>query len=91
MTEICVAPAKLAAVGEAVAALDEVRWIGLVSGHFDLLIEGMFRSEEHLRDFLIAKLGRIDGITRMRTVHVLKVPKIAFNWEQMRHASEEVE
>ena len=91
MTEICADPAKLEAVGEAIAALDEVRWIGLVSGHFDLLIEGMFRSEEHLRDFLIAKLGRIDGITRLRTVHVLEVPKLAFNWEQMRHASEEVE
>jgi len=91
MTEICAEPAKLEAVSEAVAALDEVRWIGLVTGHCDLLIEGMFRSEAHLRDFLIAKLGRIQGITRMRTVHVLKVPKLAFNWEQMRHASEEVE
>lgn len=91
MTELCAEPARLETVAEAVAACDEVRWVGIVTGHFDLLIEGMFRSEAHLRDFLIAKLGRIQGITRMRTVHVLKVPKLAFNWDQMRHASEEVE
>jgi len=90
MTEICVEPAMLDAVIEAVAAFDELRWVGMVTGHFDLLIEGMFRSDEHLRDFL-TRLVKIHGITRVRTVHVLKVPKLAFNWEQMLHAGEEVE
>jgi hypothetical protein len=90
MTEICAQPALLETVAEAVAAFDEVRWVGLVTGHFDILIEGMFRSEAHLRDF-ITKLARVRGITQMRTAHVLKVPKLAFNWEQMLHAGEERE
>ncbi len=90
MTEVCTEPARLNAVAEAVAAFDELRWVGMVTGHFDLLLEGMFRSEGHLRDFLL-RLARVQGITRMRTAHVLKVPKIAFNWEQMLHAGEEVE
>jgi DNA-binding Lrp family transcriptional regulator len=89
MTELCAEPARLESVAEAVAAFDEVRWVGMVTGHFDVLFEGLFRSEEHLRDFL-AKLVKIRGITRMRTAHVLKVPKIAFNWEQMLHAGEEM-
>jgi len=89
MTELCAEPTRLEAVAEVVAACDEVRWVGMVTGHFDLLFEGFFRSEVHLRDFL-TNLGKTGGITRMRTAHVLKVPKLAFNWEQMRHAGEEV-
>jgi hypothetical protein len=49
----------------------------------------MFRSNEHLRHFLLAKLAAIDGITRMQTAHILEVPKLAFDWERIRHASEE--
>jgi len=89
LTEICVEPARLDAVAETVAAFDEVRWVGMVTGHCDLLTEGMFPSEEHLHDF-IKRLAKVCGITRMRTMHVLNVPKLAFNWEQMLHAGEEL-
>lgn len=89
LTEICVEPARLDAVAKAVAAFDEVRWVGMVTGHCDLITEGMFLSEEHLRDF-ITRLAKVCGITRMRTMHVLNVPKLAFNWEQMLHAGEEI-
>ncbi len=89
LTEICVEPAKLEAVAEAIAAFDEVRWVGMVTGHCDLITEGMFPSEEHLRDF-ITRLAKVCGITQLRTVHVFKVSKLAFNWEQMLHASEGV-
>src|SRR5258708_2068075 len=40
MTEVCAEPARLEAVAEAVVAFDEVRWVGMVTGHFDLLFEG---------------------------------------------------
>jgi DNA-binding Lrp family transcriptional regulator len=87
LTEICVEPAALETVAETVAAFDEVRWVGMVTGHCDLITEGMFPSEAHLRDF-ITRLAKVSGITKMRTVHVFKVSKLAFNWEQMLHAGE---
>jgi DNA-binding Lrp family transcriptional regulator len=87
LTEICVEPAALETVAETVAAFDEVRWVGMVTGHCDLITEGMFPSEAHLRDF-ITRLAKVSGITQMRTVHVFKVSKLAFNWEQMLHAGE---
>jgi DNA-binding Lrp family transcriptional regulator len=89
LTEICVEPAALETVAETVAAFDEVRWVGMVTGHCDLITEGMFPSEAHLRDF-ITRLAKVSGITKMRTVHVFKVSKLAFNWEQMLHAGEGV-
>lgn len=63
----------------------------MVSGHFDLLVETMFRSEAHLQHFLLRKFAKIDGVTQMRTAHVLKVAKLAFDWEAMRRASKESE
>jgi Lrp/AsnC family transcriptional regulator, regulator for asnA, asnC and gidA len=88
MIELQVAPNKYEAVVAEVVALDEVRWVGILSGPFDLLIEGMFRRNEDLRHFLLEKLARIDGITRMQTCQVLEVAKIAFDWERMRHAGD---
>jgi len=89
--EVCAEPNKLDAVVEAIATFDEVRWIGVVSGHFDLLVETMFRSEAHLQHFLLRKFAKIDGVTQMRAAHVLKVAKLAFDWEAMRRASKESE
>lgn len=81
-----VAPIRYDAVVNAVVALDEVRWVGILSGQFDLLIEAMLPSNEHLRHLLLDKLARIEGITRMQTAQVLEVAKIAFDWNRMLHA-----
>jgi len=89
--EVCIEPNKLDVVVDAIAAFDEVRWIGVVSGHFDLLVETMFRSQAHLQHFLLQRFARVDGITRMRTAQVLKVAKLAFDWEAMRRAGTESE
>lgn len=87
MILINIAPQQYERVVEAIVALDEVRWVGIATGPFDLLIEGMLRSNEHLQQFLLKKLGVIEGISRMQTAHILDVAKIAFEWERMRHAS----
>jgi len=84
--EVCIEPNKLDAVVAAIAAFDEVRWIGVVSGRFDLLVETMFRSQAHLQHFLLQQFAKVEGITQMHTAHVLKVAKLAFDWEAMRRA-----
>ena len=89
MIQITVEPQKHVQVVAALVALDEVRWVGVATGPYDLLIEGMMRSNEHLQQFLLKKLAVIEGIKGMQTAHILEVAKIAFDWERMRHASEE--
>jgi Lrp/AsnC family transcriptional regulator, regulator for asnA, asnC and gidA len=78
-----VAPNQYDAVVSAVVALDAVRWVGILSGQFDLLIEAMLPSNDHLRHLLLEKLAKIEGITRMQTAQVLQVAKIAFDWNRM--------
>lgn len=72
-------------------AIDEIRWLGVASGPFDILAEAMVRSNQHLRHLLLRKIGGIEGITQIRTAHILEVPKFAFDWERMREAGEEAE
>src|SRR6266568_8315469 len=47
-----VAPNKYDAVVSEVTKLDAVRWVGIMSGPFDLLIEAMLPSSEDLRHLL---------------------------------------
>lgn len=88
MIELNVEPRHRAAILDAVIALDEVRWVGIASGPYDLLLECMLRSNEHLRHFLFTDLGTIAGITQVRTAHILSVPKLGFDWTRMRQADE---
>jgi Lrp/AsnC family transcriptional regulator for asnA, asnC and gidA len=82
-----VSPPRHAAVLAAILALVEIRWVGILSGPFDLLVEAMLPSNEALRDLLLNKLARIDGIAQMQTAHVLEVAKIVFDWNQMLHVN----
>jgi Lrp/AsnC family transcriptional regulator, regulator for asnA, asnC and gidA len=86
-----VAPNRYKAVISAVSMLDEVRWVGVLSGPFDLLIEAMLPSNEDLRHLLLDKLPKIDGITQMQTAHVLEVSKIAFDWNRMLNVDRQPE
>jgi Lrp/AsnC family transcriptional regulator for asnA, asnC and gidA len=78
-----VSPSHYHAVVAAIVALVEIRWVGVLSGPFDLLVEAMLPSNEALRHLLLDKLAKIDGITQMQTAQVLEVAKIAFDWNQM--------
>jgi Lrp/AsnC family transcriptional regulator for asnA, asnC and gidA len=81
-----VSPNKYAAVVAELVGLDAVRWVGLMSGPFDVLIEAMLPSSEDLRHLLLDRLAGIDGITRIQTAQVLEVAKIGFDWPRMLHA-----
>lgn len=86
LIEVDIEPRKHAAVVAATVALDEIRWVGSATGHYDLLLEGMLRSNGHLQHFLSEVLGKIDGITRLRTAHIIGIEKLTFNWSRMLHA-----
>lgn len=91
MIEIWTDTGKHEAAIAAIMALDEVRWVGVASGPYDVLAEAMVRSNAHLRRLLLHKLGKIEGITQIRTANILEVVKISFEWERMLHAEAEAE
>jgi Lrp/AsnC family transcriptional regulator for asnA, asnC and gidA len=66
---------RVDAVGEQLATLQEVYFVGLTTGGYDLLVGAVFRSTEELSEFVTTKLAKIPGIIRTSTSSVLKVFK----------------
>jgi len=58
-------------VGEALVALDALRFVAAGSGTFDLFAAGSFRSDEHLYSFVAEDLAAIPGIRATETAHVV--------------------
>src|SRR5689334_13115122 len=58
-----VSPSRYQAVVDTIVSLVEIRWVGILSGPFDLLVEAMLPSDEALRHLLLGKLAKLDGVT----------------------------
>lgn len=78
---IRVEPGTLLEVGEVLAAMDEVVYLGYVTGRFDILVEMLFRDDEALFNFIERELPSIGGVVSTETSHVLRTGKINYDWE----------
>ncbi len=67
-------------VAQRLAALPEVHCVNIVTGTYDVMIEAVLPTGEHLLSFLIDKLATIPGVKRTETSHVLQVVKRACDW-----------
>lgn len=59
----------------------EVRYCGLSTGRFDVMIEAFFYDKEHLLRFTTDVLGALPGITAVETSLILKIEKFSYEWE----------
>lgn len=66
---------KLLAVANQIAALDEVVYLIVVSGAYDIMAEVMCRDQAHLLQFLAEKLYTIDGVRESESFIHLKIVK----------------
>jgi Lrp/AsnC family transcriptional regulator for asnA, asnC and gidA len=62
----------------AIAEFEEVSYLVLVSGEFDLLVEVMCEDREHLANFLNRKLRQVEGVLRTQTFFILRTYKMAY-------------
>ncbi len=66
---------KMMAVSEAISAFDEVVYLVITSGTYDILIEVVCRDHAHLLEFLTQKLYQIDGVRQSESFVHLKIVK----------------
>ena len=59
----------------------EVRYVGLSTGRYDIIVEAFFVDQQHFLDFISNKLGGMDGITSLETSMILDVVKFSYEWE----------
>ena len=69
------------AVADTIRTYPEVRYVGMSSGRYDLIVEAFFVDQEHLLEFVTDKLGGLSGITNLETSIILKVVKFSYEWE----------
>lgn len=65
---------------EQLNALDEVRFIAITSGEYQLIIEVAFRSHEKLVEFIEKKLNNVAGIRKTNIIMELKIVKNEFRF-----------
>lgn len=84
-------PGDLDQAVDAIAELEEVSYLVMVSGEFDLIVEVMCRDRDHLVDFLNEKLRRIPGVVGTRTFTILRTYKMAYGAPSMLESTSEDE
>jgi Lrp/AsnC family transcriptional regulator for asnA, asnC and gidA len=72
---------RIDAVSKTLAGSPEVRYLGVSTGRYDLILEAFFGSSEHLLSFVSERLGGLDGVTRVETSIILRVDKFSYEWE----------
>jgi Lrp/AsnC family transcriptional regulator for asnA, asnC and gidA len=71
-------PGELEPAVADIAAFEEVSYLVMVSGDFDLMVEVMCRDRQHLAEFLSQRLGRVPGVLRTQTLSILRTYKMAY-------------
>ncbi len=67
-------------VAEELAALDEVDYVVVTAGAYDILAEVVCESDERLLELISEKIRRIDGVSRTETFMYLKLRKQTYSW-----------
>ncbi|SDK17541.1 Lrp/AsnC family transcriptional regulator, regulator for asnA, asnC and gidA [Lentzea albidocapillata subsp. violacea] len=70
----------LTEVADALAAMDEVSYVVIAAGSFDVLAEVICRDDDHLLDLLNSRIRRIEGVTGVETFVYLKLRKQTYGW-----------
>ncbi len=66
---------KIDDVADALADMDEVSWVSITTGSFDIFVWATVKSFDQLSDFLRTRVGRIDGVKKMETFLTLESKK----------------
>ncbi len=67
-------------VAEALAAMDEVTYLVLVAGGFDILCEVLTSDDDELLDLLSRRIREVPGVAATQTLTYLRLAKQTYAW-----------
>jgi Lrp/AsnC family transcriptional regulator for asnA, asnC and gidA len=67
-------------VAEALAALDEVEYVVLTAGSFDLLVEIVCEDDDHLLEMINKRIRALPGVRSTESFVYLKLRKQTYTW-----------
>ncbi len=75
---------QMRAVKEALAAMKELRFVGVTVGAYDMVAEAWFQSTEEMLKFTTETLARVPGILRAEPLQILEMVTYAYDWGKPR-------
>lgn len=73
--QIQVDPPDIETVAERLATLPEIFFLGICTGAFDIYAAALFRSNEHMYEFITKRLSRVPGIVHTSTSSMIRIVK----------------
>ncbi len=70
----------LESVADALSALDEVDYVVITAGSFDLLVEVVCESDDHLLDLISSRIRTVEGVVATETFMYLSLRKQTYSW-----------
>src|SRR6201991_1929959 len=67
-------------VADKIAELDEVDYVVVTAGSYDLLVEVVCESDEHLLELISDRIRAIDGVQATETFMYLRLRKQTYSW-----------
>jgi len=67
-------------VADALADMDEIEYVVITAGGFDILAEALCESDEHLLELLSARIRSVPGVRGTQTFVYLKLRKQTYSW-----------
>jgi Lrp/AsnC family transcriptional regulator for asnA, asnC and gidA len=74
------AAGALEPIADELAKMDEVEYVVITAGSFDLLAEVLCESDEHLLQVLSERIRQIEGVKETETFVYLKLVKQTYSW-----------
>jgi len=74
---------KVADTAEELARIDELEYVVITAGHYNLIAEVVCTDAEHLLQIIDEKIRVIDGIDKIETLIYLRLVKQTYNWGTM--------
>ena len=86
--EIQVKLQNIERVADKLAKFDEISFLGICLGGYDIFASAVFRSNEHMHAFLTKRLAGVAGIERASTTSLTRIVKRAHYYSVLAEASD---
>ncbi len=80
---------RLEGVTQQLADIPNVRWVGIVTGDHNVILEAFFASTAQMSRLITGTLAKITGITQLEALAVVELVSRTYNWEAMGESGNE--
>ena len=81
LINVKVAGRNVREVGEELASMESIAYVGYLIGAYDIQVEAFLRDNDHLFAFVTEELLSVDGVASADTWTVVRTQKFNYKWE----------